>query len=125
MVDRKRKAVHLFGELFSCPQERKQLLHAQTLREDCLRLVRQSGLTIVGDCFYQFPAAGVTGTVILAESHLAIHTWPEAGFVTLDVFVCNHTEDNRSKAHWLFEALCELCGAGRVNMHEVHRDQPS
>jgi spermidine synthase len=42
---------------------------------------------------------GVTGTVLLAESHLAIHTWPETGSVTIDVYVCNFSADNSGKAH--------------------------
>ena len=41
----------------------------------------------------------------LAESHLAIHTWPESRRVTLDVYVCNFTEDNTAKAEQLFDAL--------------------
>ena len=57
-----------------------------------------SGLTVVGESFYQFEPQGVTGTVLLAESHIAIHTWPEAGFVTVDVYVCNLTTDNTAKA---------------------------
>ena len=47
----------------------------------------------------------MTGTVLLAESHLAIHTWPEAGFVTVDVYVCNYTTDNTGKAERVFRAL--------------------
>jgi S-adenosylmethionine decarboxylase len=123
-MESKAKAVHLLGELFSCPHDAKLMLHAETLREQCMRLVRDSELTIVGDCFYQFPGAGVTGTVILAESHLAIHTWPESGYVSLDVFVCNYTSSNRPKAIKLFDSLCELFKAGRVNMCEIHREQP-
>jgi S-adenosylmethionine decarboxylase len=123
-MESKAKAVHLLGELFSCPQSSKLMLHAETLREECMRLVRDSGLTIVGDCFYQFPGAGVTGTIILAESHLALHTWPESGYVSLDIFVCNYTENNRPKAVKLFDSLCQLFKPGRVNSCEIHREQP-
>ena len=63
------------------------------------------GLTVVGERFYQFEPQGVTGTVLLAESHIAIHTWPEAGFVTVDVYVCNCTTDNTAKAEQVFRAL--------------------
>ena len=75
------------------------------MRELCRRAVDESGLTIVGDRFFQFEPHGVTGTVLLAESHLAIHTWPEAGFVTVDVYVCNYTTDNTAKAERVFKAL--------------------
>jgi len=48
---------------------------------------------------------GITGAVLLAESHLALHTWPERSGVTLDVYVCNFTDDNSGKAEQLFGAL--------------------
>jgi spermidine synthase len=49
----------------------------------------------------------VTGTVLLAESHLAIHTWPETGSVTIDVYVCNFSADNSGKARRLMEGVIE------------------
>jgi S-adenosylmethionine/arginine decarboxylase-like enzyme len=45
--------------------------------------------------------------VVLAESHLAIHTWPERTAATLDVYVCNFTADNSDKAEKLYAFLCE------------------
>ena len=62
-------------------------------------------MTVVGDSFHQFEPQGVTGTVLLAESHLAIHTWPEQGFVTIDVYVCNlqptiRPRRNKCSARW-------------------------
>ena len=67
-------------------------------------------LTIVDEKWHVFPdwngqPGGITGTILLAESHLAIHTWPESRGVTLDVYVCNFTEDNTAKAEQLFDAL--------------------
>jgi S-adenosylmethionine/arginine decarboxylase-like enzyme len=49
--------------------------------------------------------SGITGVVLLAESHLAVHTWPELGAVTLDVYVCNLGCDNSSKAQALMDRL--------------------
>jgi len=52
--------------------------------------VQAAGLTPVDGVFHRFPLpGGVTGVVLLAESHVAVHTWPERGAVTLDVYVCN------------------------------------
>ena len=67
------------------------------LRDLCVSAARDAGLTVVGERFFQFEPQGVTGTVLLAESHIAIHTWPEAGFVTVDVYVCNYTTDNTAR----------------------------
>lgn len=57
----------------------------QTLLPDACRA---AGATVLGAQFHQFEPDGVTGILLLAESHASIHTWPEAGVVTLDVFTC-------------------------------------
>lgn len=76
------------------------------LRGVCLGAVRDARLEPVGELFHTFPApGGVTGVVLLAESHLAVHTWPEIGAVTLDVYVCNYGADNSHKAHHLMDTL--------------------
>jgi S-adenosylmethionine decarboxylase len=97
--------IHLLGEWYGCPADTPHMVDAEALRTACLDAVRATGLTIVGDRFHQFEPQGVTGAVILAESHLAIHTWPEMGSVTIDVYVCNFTTDNTDKAEALFRAL--------------------
>lgn len=83
------------------------LRDAMHLRSLGLAFKRMCGLNAVGDAFHQFEPYGVTGTALLAESHLAIHTWPEIGFVTLDVYVCNYQTDNSDKAVALYSALKE------------------
>jgi S-adenosylmethionine decarboxylase len=50
---------------------------------------------------------GVTATVLLAESHLCVHTWPEERAVTLDVYVCNFGADHSAKARALMDALVD------------------
>jgi len=99
------EGIHLLGEWYGCPADEPLLTQAGALRALCRNIVDESGLTIVGDSFFQFEPQGVTGTVLLAESHLAIHTWPESGFVTVDVYVCNYTTDNTAKAERVFAAL--------------------
>ena len=89
--------------------------------EDLRIAVDEAGLTIVGDRFFQFEPHGVTGTVLLAESHLAIHTWPEAGFVTVDVYVCNYTTDNPGKAERVFEVLEAAFKPQRKRFQAIHR----
>ena len=93
--------IHLLGEWYGCPADTPVFTQADALRDVCRKAVEEAGLTIVGDRFFQFKPQGVTGTVLLAESHLAIHTWPEAGFVAVDVYVCNYSADNSAKARKL------------------------
>jgi S-adenosylmethionine decarboxylase len=112
--------IHLLGEWYGCPAN-EQLTQADALRTLCRRVVEDAGLTIVGDRFHQFEPQGVTGTVLLAESHLAIHTWPESGFVTLDVYVCNYTTDNTRKAERVFRALEAALKPARKRFQAIRR----
>ena len=65
---------------------------------------RASGATVLGARFHQFAPEGVTGIVLLAESHASVHTWPEAGLATLDVFTCG-TMDARAVVDRIRTAL--------------------
>ena len=55
---------------------------------------RDAGATVLGARFHQFEPDGVTGIVLLAESHASVHTWPEAGLATLDVFTCGSLDSD-------------------------------
>ena len=96
--------MHLFGEWYGCPPS-PPMQAAGALRALCLDATHRAGLNPVGDTFHQFDPHGVTGVVLLAESHLAIHTWPEINFVSIDVYVCNLSSDNSSRAQALYDAL--------------------
>jgi S-adenosylmethionine decarboxylase proenzyme len=113
--------IHLLGEWYGCPANEPLLTQADALRTLCRRVVEDAGLTIVGERFHQFEPQGVTGTVLLAESHLAIHTWPESGFVTLDVYVCNYTTDNTLKAERVFKALEAALTPARKRFQAIRR----
>jgi len=97
---------HLTADLTGCPGDRQVMTDPQSLRTLCLEAVLAAGLTPVGELFHRFPPpGGVTGVVLLAESHLAVHTWPERGSVTLDAYVCNLSGDNSAAALRLVERL--------------------
>jgi S-adenosylmethionine decarboxylase len=90
--------------------------------------VQAAGLQAVGQLFHAFPATtegpgGVTATVLLAESHLCVHTWPEQRAVTLDVYVCNFGGDHSAKAQALLQALLARFDAERVHQHALLRGQ--
>lgn len=113
--------IHLLGEWYGCPADSPEMMHAEALRDACIEAVEAAGLTIVGDRFHQFEPQGVTGAVILAESHLAIHTWPEMRSVTVDVYVCNYTTDNSDKAERLFASLEAKFGPARKHVQAIRR----
>ncbi len=98
--------LHILAELKGCACEAAVLTDAARLRSIASDAVKAANLQEVGQAFHTFGGAGgVTGTILLAESHLALHTWPELGVVTLDAYVCNMTTDNSAKAHQLVDAL--------------------
>ena len=104
------KGLHIIADLYGC-RNREMLASSAMLRESCVAACKDVGLTVLGDHFYQFEGldatqvGGATGAVVFAESHLAVHTWPERDGATLDVYVCNVTCDNSDKAEKLYATL--------------------
>ena len=125
--------LHLTADLRDCPAGLPALTDAAALRGLCLAAVRRAGLTPVGELFHRFVAAparppsaaepgnGVTGVVLLAESHLAVHTWPELAAVTLDVYVCNLGTDNRARAEALLRDLLAAFGPAFADLQRLER----
>ncbi|MCU0764433.1 MAG: polyamine aminopropyltransferase [Burkholderiaceae bacterium] len=104
------QGLHLTGDLFDCSCPAALLTDLERLSTLCRDTTVAAGLTIVDEKYHLFAdyngqPGGITGAVLLAESHLALHTWPERRGVTLDVYVCNFTDDNSGKAQRLFDAL--------------------
>lgn len=77
---------HLIAEFVGC---RHDLLDDQQGLEAAMKeAVRVSGATIVNSVFHRFNPKGVSGVVVIAESHISIHTWPEYGYAAVDFFTC-------------------------------------
>jgi S-adenosylmethionine decarboxylase proenzyme len=120
------KGLHIIADLYGC-RNREMLASSAMLRESCVAACKDVGLTVLGDHFYQFEGldatqvGGATGAVVFAESHLAIHTWPERDGATLDVYVCNVTCDNSDKAEKLYATLIAALRPDDVLMERVWR----
>ena len=118
------QGLHLTGDLFDCRCPLERLTDVASLREYCLDAVRTAGLTPVGELFHTFPgSAGITAVVLLAESHMAVHTWPEKRGVTLDIYVCNFGADNSAKAHALRDVLLAFFDPARRRLQGVARGE--
>jgi S-adenosylmethionine decarboxylase len=114
--------LHLTADLRDCAAPRPALTDVVALRHACLAAVEAVGLTPVGELFHPFGGdGGTTGVVLLAESHMAVHTWPEIDAVTLDVYVCNFGADNTARAHALMDRLLAHFAPGRVERHALNR----
>ncbi len=114
--------LHIFANLYRCGADPRTLTDRDRLRRFCLEAIDRAGLTVLGDLFHQFEGGGTTGCVVLAESHVAIHTWPELRSVTLDAFVCNYSRDNTDRARGLVGELVAVFRPEDVVRHEVRRD---
>ena len=124
------QGLHLTADLHGCARGQPALTDAAALRACCLAAVQHAGLHAVAELFHRFEPApeadphaplGVTGVVLLAESHLAVHTWPEHAAVTLDVYVCNRGGDNSQPAQALLAALIELFAPASLQRHTLER----
>ena len=118
--------LHLTADLRGCQCDSAWLLDAPLLGVACRDAVHAAGLQAVAQLFHAFPATpqgpgGVTATLLLAESHLCVHTWPEQRGVTLDVYVCNFGADHSAKAQMLMDALLQLFAPTEVQRHSLQR----
>jgi S-adenosylmethionine decarboxylase proenzyme len=120
------KGLHIIADLYNC-QKGELLVSSEKLRELCVTACKSAGLTVLGDHFIQFDGAdgtqqgGSTGAVVLAESHLAIHTWPERSSATLDVYVCNYTSDNTAKAEAVYKTMLKGLKPADVLVERIQR----
>jgi S-adenosylmethionine decarboxylase proenzyme len=120
------QGLHIIADLYNCPPG-ECLTSADSLRKLCLSACETADLSILGEHFYQFDsfdqvqAGGATGAVVLAESHLAIHTWPERNGATLDVYVCNVTDDNSPRAEVLYATLIAALKPADILVKRVWR----
>lgn len=115
--------LHVLAEWYGCPRS-DAIKRADHLRQLCLQLVRQAGFDVVSSLFEQFEPGGVVGTIVLADAHVAIHTWPETGFVAVDVYACHLDETNRARSMRLLASLREVLRPVWVNTTEVNRGVP-
>lgn len=116
------QGLHLTGDLSGCQCAATLLTDVSALEALCGAAVAAAGLTQVQRLFHRFaPGAGITGVLLLAESHLALHTWPELGAVTLDVYVCNYGSDNSARARALFDLLCAAFDPASLQSHALQR----
>lgn len=105
---------HLLAEYYACE---KAILNDAVQLEQLLVLAAQAaGATVVQTVFHRFSPQGISGVVVVQESHLSIHTWPEHGYAAVDFYTCGKIE--HLKAH---EMLCKGLGAKRHEMMLIER----
>jgi S-adenosylmethionine decarboxylase len=107
----------IVAEFYECDTE--VLNNPAEIEEIMCDAALAAGATIVSKVFHTFSPHGVSGAVIIAESHLAIHTWPEYGYAAVDLFTCGDTVVPEAAYRRLKEGL----GSRRASTMEMKRGQ--
>jgi S-adenosylmethionine decarboxylase proenzyme len=115
--------IHIIANFFGCTENTNLLIDKDGLNQTLSEIVRKNKMNILSDSFYKFPEGGVTGFLLLAESHVSIHTWPERdNYFSFDVFVCNYTKDNTESAKKILEDVKEIFKPKKVEEQFVERN---
>ena len=106
---------HLLLELFDCDAEALNSL--ETVKVSMVEAAKRAQATIIDVVFHEFNPFGISGVVVIAESHLAIHTWPEYRYAAVDIFSCGDTLQPEVAANYLVEQF----SAERTSVVEMQR----
>jgi S-adenosylmethionine decarboxylase len=106
---------HILAEFYNCDVAAINDEHG--IENLFVQTAKDSGATVISSNFHKFSPHGVSGVVVISESHLTIHTWPEYGYCAVDVFTCGDRIDN----HLCLEMLEKGLKAGNVSVVEMNR----
>ena len=106
---------HLLLELKDCNKE--TLNDLSFLKGSLLAAANEAGAVVLGESFHQFNPQGVSGVVMIAESHIFIHTWPEYGYAAADIFTCGNSVQPQKAA----EVIVGKLGSKSHSMMEIQR----
>jgi len=109
---------HILAEFTGCDTE--VLNSIEKVKTALLEAARQSGATIVDSVFHQYNPYGLSGVVVIAESHISIHTWPEYGYAAVDFFTCGDQVDPWKACLYMKEKLACL----EMHTQEISRGIP-
>lgn len=106
---------HVLAEIYGCDFD--LLNDVKKVEESMIKAALEAGAEIREYVFHKFSPQGVSGVVVISESHLAIHTWPELGYAAVDVFTCGDNIDPWDACNFLVEKF----KAGHMTATEVKR----
>ncbi|ALJ00854.1 polyamine aminopropyltransferase [Rufibacter tibetensis] len=94
---------HILVEFYNCsPELMNDVVH---IENSMVAAAETAGATVINSTFHHFSPYGVSGVVVIQESHLAIHTWPEYGYAAVDLFTCGDSVDPWVSYNYLIEAF--------------------
>jgi len=107
--------IQLLAEIWDCDGDR--LNDIEGIEETMIRAANKSGAEIRKVAFHRFEPQGVSGVVVISESHLTIHTWPEMAYAAVDIFTCGEHVDP-----WdALESITQDLNAEEAHVIEISR----
>ncbi len=107
-------SIHLTADFF---EPAKFIEDPKELRKVLYGAAKAANNTPLKSAIYKFPVQGITGVILLAESHISVHTWPEHGFLAVDIFTCGR----ETKPVRAFEYLKEVFCPKKVKIRHIRR----
>jgi len=95
---------HWIIEFYSC-QNQEALKNRKICERIFIEAAKTGGFSTIGSFFHQFKPHGVSGVVVIEESHLSIHTWPEHGYAAIDIFFCSENTNPHKTLEFLKSAF--------------------
>jgi len=122
-MDKRKKpftGLHILGEITTNEVEKlKSLSRAKKHIQD---IIKRHNLHELGYFYYKFSkGCGFSGLINLVESHIAIHTWPELNYLTLDVYLCDYSKDNSAVCKKVFEEIIEYFNPLKITKRLIKR----
>lgn len=111
--------LHIISNFYNCKFDFTQ---ENTVMEKVAKFCTEAGLTVVGQKQFDFEPQGVTFTILLAESHVSFHSWPEQGNVAFDIYTCNYFNSNNDKTQYVYDKLKELLQPEREDTKKLDRE---
>ena len=107
-------ANHQIVEFNNC--EESKIDNSDFVRKIFLEAAKLGNATIVNECFHEFSPYGITGVLVIAESHISIHTWPEHKYAAVDIFSCGNKVDFNKIINYLKDKLkCKNSSSVSIN----------
>lgn len=112
--------LHIVGQLSRCSSA--SLTDEAAFTTALQKLIAEYDLHSLGLVSHSFEVGGgFTSIVCLSESHIAVHTWPELEYVTLDVFLCNYSRNNDERCRAIFTAITNYFAPEAITTQEIKR----
>ncbi|MBI2264761.1 MAG: S-adenosylmethionine decarboxylase proenzyme [Armatimonadetes bacterium] len=106
---------HIIAELSECRPS--VLSNMEQVKQIMIEAAERANTQVRAVAFHKFSPQGISGVVVIAESHLSIHTWPEYGYAAIDIYTCGEQADPWKACRYITEQF----EAGRVSVTTVDR----